>query len=91
VVSYHEGLISLKTLRAFRQLFVWFMPKPSFEMTEGVKVWDKFNETVVAVTINFLDFRPCERGRVIPNGLVISEGKGMLNVKLEFVETKKRQ
>ena len=49
-------------------------------------VWDKFNETVVAVTINFPDFRPCKRGRVIPNGLVIAEVQNA-HVKLELVET----
>ncbi len=54
-------------------------------MPEGIEVGHQFDEAFLAVLVDLLDFLRSQWGCILPYGLMILKGEGMLHIKLQFI------
>ena len=77
-----------EAIRAFGQVLVGFVHEPSLEVTERVQVGNQLDEALLAVLVDCPYFFARKRRGFLPDCLMITKGEGVLDVELEFVETK---
>jgi len=75
-----------ESIRAFGQLDVGWEFKPALHVAKGVLVGHQFDESILAVFVEFENFLTGERAGVGPDIGVAPVGKGMFGIELKLVD-----